>query len=172
MTSRVSLSFWRFAEAIYAHDGVARACLDLQDQGGADIPVLFFAFFCGASGRGRLDVAQIGRAVQAIKPWRDSVVVPLREVRRAMRQPIGGISDETLRSRIKRIELAAERVQMDTLSRLLPSSTQGVSLQDRARDAAENASIYLTLLSGHSASARQRVVELFTNAFLQMTPLA
>ncbi len=172
MTSRVSLRFWRFAGAIYAHDGVARACLDVQDQIGADIPVLLFAFFCGADGRGRLDAAQIERTIQAIKPWRDGVVVPLRTLRRAMREPIGGISDESLRSRIKRIELAAERRQMDTLSRLLPSSTQGVSLQDRASDAAGNVSVYLTLLSGLSDSAGKRMVELLTNAFLQMPPLA
>jgi uncharacterized protein (TIGR02444 family) len=172
MTSRVSLRFWRFAGAIYAHDGVARACLDLQDQGGADIPVLLFAFFCGADGRGRLDAAQLERAIQAITPWRDGVVAPLRALRRAMRQPIGGITDEALRSRIKRIELAAERRQMDTLSRLLPSFAQGVSLQDRVSDAAGNVSVYLTLLSGHPASARKRMVELLTNAFLQMPSLA
>jgi uncharacterized protein (TIGR02444 family) len=174
MTSRVSLSFWRFAKTIYAGDGMAEACLTLQDAQGADITLLLFAFFCGADGRGRLDAAQLTRAIGVVQPWQDGVVAPLRAIRRAMREPIGAILDEALRHRIKRIEFAAERRQIDVLSGLLPSARQGVSLQTRLSDAAWNVSAYLSLLPGQAKldtppAAHRLVIERLTNAFVPMT---
>jgi uncharacterized protein (TIGR02444 family) len=174
MTSRVSLSFWRFAKAIYAGDGVAQACLTVQDAQGADVTLLLFAFFCGADGRGRLDAAHLKRAIEVVQPWRDAVVAPLRQIRQAMREPIGGILDEGLRRRIKQIELAAERRQMDVLSGLLPSARQGVSLSAKVSDAAENVSAYLSLLPGQAhhlppPAAYSLLIERLTNAFVPMT---
>ncbi len=45
---------WTFACAFYGRPGVAAACLALQDEGGADVPLLLYLIWCGRTGR-RLD---------------------------------------------------------------------------------------------------------------------
>ena len=43
--------FWQFSGAVYAHPGVAEACLDLQDRHGLDVNLLLFCAWAGVQGR-------------------------------------------------------------------------------------------------------------------------
>ena len=43
--------FWNFSLELYAGDGVAEACLDLQERRGCDVNILLFCCWLGASGR-------------------------------------------------------------------------------------------------------------------------
>ena len=43
--------FWNFSLEIYSGEGVAEACLDLQERRGCDVNILLFCCWLGASGR-------------------------------------------------------------------------------------------------------------------------
>ena len=92
--------FWDWAVAAYAKPGVAEACLDLQDSHGQNVPLLLWALWRGG------DVAA---AVDLARAWEDEVVGPLRGVRRRLKGRAGA---ETLRERVKAVELEAERTLM------------------------------------------------------------
>ena len=92
--------FWDWAVAAYARPGVAEACLDLQETGGQNVPLLLWAVWRGG------DVAA---AVALARSWEDEVVGPLRGVRRRLKGRPGA---EALRERVKAVELEAERSLM------------------------------------------------------------
>jgi uncharacterized protein (TIGR02444 family) len=138
--------FWHFALALYAKPGVAPACLELQDRHGKDVLIALFGCWLGASGRGRLDAAALARAEAAARPWRHSVVEPLRRTRHALKGIEG--ADE-LYSRMKKIELDAERLAMQRLAPLAPPPDPAVPAADRTAAARAN----LTLYTGDAAAA-------------------
>lgn len=108
---------WRFAEDFYQRPGVENACLHLQAQG-ADVCLLICAAWLD-----RRNVAysrsHAERLSTAAQPWQREVVGALRQLRQAWREPAH--SDPalaTLREQIKRLELDAERVQLERLASL------------------------------------------------------
>ena len=138
--------FWRFALQLYAKPGVAPACLELQDRHGKDVLIALYAGWLGASGRGLLDEAALARAEEAARPWRQQVVEPLRRTRHALKG-IEGADD--LYSRMKKIELDAERVAMQRLAPLAPAPDPRASPADRTAAARANLSLY----AGNAAEA-------------------
>ena len=76
--------FWRFSIKFYAVPGVAQACIELQDQAGVDVNVLFFLLWNATQGRA-LNAEDVAAVEDAIRPWREMTVVPLRSVRRALK---------------------------------------------------------------------------------------
>jgi uncharacterized protein (TIGR02444 family) len=111
---------WTFACAFYGRPGIAAACLALQDEGGADVPLLLYLIWCGRTGR-RLDASALAGAEARISPWRGQVIIPLRTIRRAMRSGLlpGQVTD-LLRERIKVAEIEAERLALATLFQAAP----------------------------------------------------
>ncbi|HUK58893.1 MAG TPA: TIGR02444 family protein [Stellaceae bacterium] len=132
--------FWRFALDFYARPGVAPACLELQDRHGKDVLIALFACWVGISGRGRLDAAALAKAEATARPWRSSVVEPLRRTRHALKG-IGGA--ENLYSRMKKIELDAEKIAMERLAPLAPAAAPAVPPSARSAAARENLTLYL-----------------------------
>lgn len=109
--------FWRFSLRFYALPGVAPACLALQDEAGVDVNLLLFLLFL-ASERRPVSPADIRRLDSTIAAWRDSVVKPLRALRRRLKGGAEGIpagASERFRDQIKRAELEAERIEQETL---------------------------------------------------------
>ena len=131
--------FWHFALALYAKPGVAPACLELQDRHGKDVLIALYAGWLGASGRGRLDQAALVRAEDAARPWRQQVVEPLRRTRHALKGIEGA---EELYSRMKKIELDAERVAMQRLALLAPAPDPRAAQADRIAAARANFLLY------------------------------
>ncbi|WP_036270946.1 TIGR02444 family protein [Methylobacterium sp. WSM2598] len=111
---------WTFALALYGRPGAAPACLALQDEAGADVPLVLHLLWCAATGR-TLDAAAIAATDAALAPWRDAVVAPLRRVRRAMKAPLlPAPGAEALRERVKAAEIEAERLALRALAALAP----------------------------------------------------
>ena len=73
--------FWPFTLAAYPKDGVQPGVIHLQDRHGADVNILFFCCFVGASGRGRLTGDDFARADAALGPWKRQVTEALRAIR-------------------------------------------------------------------------------------------
>jgi uncharacterized protein (TIGR02444 family) len=117
MPDRTSL--WNFSLTFYARPGVAGLCLDLQDRFAADVNVLLYLLW-QASRRRRLDASEMGQVAALAGDWRQNVVLPLRGVRRFLKEPApswpaAGV--HALRERIKADELQAERLQQETMER-------------------------------------------------------
>lgn len=115
--------FWRFSVSFYSVPQVAAACLDLQDKAGADVNIVMFLLWNATQSR-TFSAAAVADLESRIGVWRDSVVVPLRTVRRALKSPpavIDAAIAEKYRTKIKGVELEAEKLQQEALYTLLPS---------------------------------------------------
>jgi uncharacterized protein (TIGR02444 family) len=119
--------FWRFSVKFYAVPGVAPACIELQDQAQVDVNVLFFLLWNATEKRAlaAVDVAEVERLIGA---WREMTVVPIRNVRRALKSPPPVMATDTaegFRTRIKAVELEAERLQQEALYDMAQSDRLG-----------------------------------------------
>jgi len=116
------MTFWESSLALYRRPGVPEACLRLQDRDGLDVNLVLWCVWLGVTGR-PLDEDLLGRAMAAVAPWRARAVLPLREIRRDLKPGVPGApAAETaaLRESIKKMELAAERIQHLILAGLAP----------------------------------------------------
>lgn len=105
-----------YAAALYARPGVAEACLELQDRQGADVNLLLAACWLAARGA-RLDPDAAEQLRELAAAWRENVVAPLRQARRALRPlaaDLGGSAAGSraarLRAEVAAVELEAERL--------------------------------------------------------------
>jgi uncharacterized protein (TIGR02444 family) len=112
---------WTFALAVYATPGVADACLGLQDRHGCDVNLLLFAAWMGAAHHWTMTSADMADAAAAVQDWHAEIVRPLRGVRRRLKSgppPGPNGASEALRTRIKAIEIEAERIELAALEML------------------------------------------------------
>jgi len=115
--------FWRFSLRFYRDPAVAAACIELQDEAGVDVNVLMFLLWNATLNR-TLPPAAIADLDRAIGAWRDAAVIPLRALRRALKAPppvVAPGAAEAFRTRVKGVELEAERLQQQTMYELAPS---------------------------------------------------
>ncbi|MCC6780369.1 MAG: TIGR02444 family protein [Hyphomicrobiales bacterium] len=137
-------TFWRFSLDFYAGPGVPDACLQLQEDCGADVNVVLYALFLARAGR-LLDDADIMRIEALSSDWRDHVVRPLRRARRYTKTPppeFDTAATAALRTDLKRIELEAERLQQLSLERNLPAHDIGTEHSDTGSCASRNLAAY------------------------------
>ena len=110
------MAIWEWALEAYARPGVPEACLKLQDEHGQNTSLLLWAVQAEVK-----DPVLLARAAEATRAWDRTALVPLREVRRALKPPLPPFSDharEALREEVKALELAAERLLLETLEGL------------------------------------------------------
>jgi uncharacterized protein (TIGR02444 family) len=114
--------FWNFSLEIYAAEGVAEACLDLQERRGCDVNILLFCCWLGASGRPTLTADRLRALLKVSGPWQDEVVRPLRAVRRLLKdRPWNEALPETIdatRRRVADAELAAGLCRLAAIGNL------------------------------------------------------
>jgi uncharacterized protein (TIGR02444 family) len=147
--------FWRFSLQFYRLPGVAEACIRLQEESGCDVNLLLFLLWLGALGR-RLATAEVERLEQDIAPWRDRTVIPLRAVRRALKSPPGLVeaaATEAFRTRIKAVELEAERLQQEAMHERVRSALLGVAAPPAAEAARANVGTYEKICRAAFAAA-------------------
>jgi len=156
--------FWRFSLGFYRQPGVGEACIRLQDEAGVDVNVLFFLLWHAALERS-LSRAEIEAVEQRIAPWREQVVVPLREIRRAIKIPppvIEAGTSEAYRTKVKGLELEAERLQQEALYDLAQTSRFGQPAASPDEAARANVEAYQALLRPFPADALAAVMTAFS----------
>ena len=160
-------SFWNFAVRTYRCEGIPEVCLALQNERGADVNVLLFCCWMGAT-RGEFEIETFDMMLEFSRAWADRVVRPLRNVRTWMK--IEGCPDPAmpvescmnLRERIKKVEFEAEQLQenvMQSLVDTIPGVTLSVAEQVRA--AALNLRRYCEaegIVSDHETQSRLDVI--------------
>lgn len=110
--------FWDFSLDVYAQEGVAEACLRLQDKHGYDVNLLLFACWAGRCRGAAITEPDWRDLIASTRFWREEIIGPLRQARRAFKSAsleadwghLGG-----LRQRVGDIELECERVEQDFL---------------------------------------------------------
>ena len=110
------MAIWEWVLEAYARPGVPQAALALQDRHGQNTSFLLWAVHAEVK-----DPALLARAAEAARAWDRTALSPLREVRRALKPtlpPFDDHSRETLREAVKGLELASERLLMETLDRM------------------------------------------------------
>jgi uncharacterized protein (TIGR02444 family) len=119
--------FWRFSLRFYRQPQVADACILLQEEAGADVNLLLFLLW-QATRKRTLSPAEVAQLEHRVRPWRETTVIPLRTIRRALKSPprlVAGTTAELFRTRIKAVELEAERLQQEALYALAHAAPLG-----------------------------------------------
>jgi uncharacterized protein (TIGR02444 family) len=114
---------WAFALEIYARPGVAEACLKLQNEAGVDVMIFLMVAYAAVRHRIFLTLAEIRTLDETCRPWREQIVRPIRAIRSGLKRgplPAPNPETEQFRSKVKAIELAAERLQNQLLAECLP----------------------------------------------------
>jgi uncharacterized protein (TIGR02444 family) len=117
------MSLWDWALTAYAADGVADACLELQESAGQNVPLLLWAAWCAAEGRNP-DEDTLEAAGDTARAWQETAIAPLRAVRRALKARAPDLDDtdrEAVRAQVKAVELEAERRLLTALEALAPA---------------------------------------------------
>jgi uncharacterized protein (TIGR02444 family) len=136
--------FWHFSLGFYRAPQVAEACIRLQDEAGVDVNLLFFLLWQAALKR-RLSVADVEATERKIVGWRKTAVVPLRDIRRALKSATGLIDPgaaELFRTKVKGLELEAERLQQEALYAYSQSGALGETAASAAAAARINVAAY------------------------------
>ncbi len=167
--------FWNFSLELYAGEGVAEACLDLQERRGCDVNILLFCCWLGASGRPTLTAARLRTILSASDAWQAEIVRPLRAVRRLLKdRPWPDAMPETVdavRRRVADAELAAEHAEQIKLASLhSPSADRDRPVEKRLRAAVGNLGVYAVCLGvTPDAQDRAAVVALMKGTFPTLT---
>ncbi len=139
--------FWHFSLGFYRRSEVAAACIRLQDEAGVDVNLLFFLLW-NASHKRRLSASDVEAADRRVADWRQTVIIPLRELRRTLKSMPAMIesgASEVFRTKIKGLELEAERLQQETLYDLARSATLGEPAASAEAAARANVAAYESL---------------------------
>lgn len=155
--------FWNFSLEIYAGEGVAEACHDLQERRGCDVNVLLFCCWLGASGRPTLTADRLRALLAVTEAWQAGIVKPLREVRRLLKDRLwSGALPETVdatRRRVADAELAAEHAEQLKLAGLhAPPADRDRPVAQRLRAAVGNLGVYAVCLGVVPNAADRRAV--------------
>jgi uncharacterized protein (TIGR02444 family) len=130
--------FWTFSLELYDAEGVAAACLELQDASQLDVNLILFCFWHG-SAYGKIDPELLQNVIELSTEWRSEVVQPLRNARSWMKlNSIPSEQFDSLRERIKADELMAEKFQIERIDSLTLVFNRGRKCVLGNDDAGEN----------------------------------
>lgn len=155
--------FWRFSLHFYRQAGVAEACIALQDECGVDVNLMLFLFWIAAAGQ-QLSSTDVKHLDEAVRGWRDLTIVPIRNLRRKLKGAptlVETGKQEAFRTKIKAIELDAERLQQEALYTRSRSFARGGNAPPPAA-ARVNLAAYERVLNARFAPA---IVDRLVSAF-------
>jgi uncharacterized protein (TIGR02444 family) len=139
--------FWRFSLNFYRQAGVSDACIALQDGCGVDVNLLLFLFWLAGDGR-QLSADDVKGLDDKVRDWRNLTIIPIRGARRKLKGAATLVEpgqQEAFRTKVKAVELEAERLQQQALYDFTKSGPLGTSAP--SRDAARaNAAAYARVL--------------------------
>ncbi len=154
---------WRFSLNFYRQSGVAEACIALQDDCGVDVNLLLFLLWLAANGR-QLSVDNIKELDQTVRTWRDLTIIPIREVRRRLKAAptlVEAGKQEAFRTKVKAVELEAERLQQEALYDRSRSGPRGGETPPPAAARANLAAYERVLGARFAKSVADRLVSAF-----------
>jgi uncharacterized protein (TIGR02444 family) len=127
-----------------------------------DVNVLFFLLWLATQNRA-LSKEQVTELESSIGAWREMAVVPIRNVRRALKSPPPVMSAEVaegFRTRIKAVELEAERLQQEALFQIAERGI-GSPAASSVEAAKTSVSAYQAVLRPFPASPLETILSAF-----------
>jgi uncharacterized protein (TIGR02444 family) len=155
--------FWRFSLRLYGRPGVGAACVALQDAHDLDVNLLLFALWLASEGRA-VSADDLRAAEAATRAWRLQAVVPLRAVRRFIKEPppaLDAAGVAALRERVKAAELESERLQQEALFALRPLDGWGAAAAPADAAAANMDACAATFGAAFAAGPRSVILDAF-----------
>jgi uncharacterized protein (TIGR02444 family) len=128
------MRLWDWAGEAYSHPGVPEACLELQDRHGLSTSFLLWAVWAEAC-----EPPALRAAAETARAWEAAALAPLRAARRNLKAPSPPVDDaarQALREEARTVELAAERLLLETLETSTSPRRTGVSTLEALRGAA------------------------------------
>jgi uncharacterized protein (TIGR02444 family) len=119
--------FWRFSLNFYRQAGVSDACIALQDGCGVDVNLLLFLFWLASDDR-QLSADEVQMLDDNVRDWRNLTIIPIRNTRRKLKGAATLVApgkQEAFRTKVKAIELDAERLQQEALYEFTKSGPLG-----------------------------------------------
>lgn len=101
--------------ALYSEPGVQPLCLSLQQEFDADVPLLLLLALADHAGLGA-SPAELRELTAFSSDWREIAVRPLRNLRMTLKPMIEEPGVNAFREKIKAVELAAEKLQVEKLA--------------------------------------------------------
>ena len=138
MSTNASPPIWDFVLAYYGQKGFSEAAIALQDSSGVDVNMILFLMWLAAQ-RKALPAADIKALGETSHNWQKSVVVPIRAVRRLLKENAPLVEQEAAlayRKKVQALEIEGEQLQLNamaTASQTLKPVT-GSSSEQAARD--------------------------------------
>ncbi|MBJ7339013.1 TIGR02444 family protein [Mycolicibacterium sp.] len=135
-----------FALNVHGCDGVASACVLLQDRCGVDVNVLLLAAYVGAVKGASVTPADVAAVSARTMPWQRDVIGPLRAVRTGLKvgpPPAPNDATAALRDAVKAVELEAELIELNELAALV-ACLDAPAAPGSARDRAAAAMLVVT----------------------------
>ena len=102
---------WRFSNNIYRKEGVSEILLHVQDKFFIDINMILFVAWLASINRS-LTAADIQDAQKLVSRWRVMVIVPVRNIRRSLKD-FSGI--DYLYEEVKKLEIDTEKEELKIL---------------------------------------------------------
>jgi uncharacterized protein (TIGR02444 family) len=124
---------WTFANSFYLQEGVAPACLLLQDRFALNVNVLLLGLFALLRRGISLSTEDLSTACDLVDLWHKRIVKPLRDLRIRLKtgpKPAPSAATSELRGHIKAVELEAERIELATLADCLSRHTRSAPTAD------------------------------------------
>ncbi|MEO1151299.1 MAG: TIGR02444 family protein [Pseudomonadota bacterium] len=115
---------WTWASTAYGRGAAKTVLIDVQDRFGLHVNTILWSAWCGAAGHG-VQRVEILNAIEIADQWSGRVTAALRDARRGVRMvPARFFSQKAgdLYEDIKVIELAAEKLELGMLAKLVASN--------------------------------------------------
>jgi uncharacterized protein (TIGR02444 family) len=125
--SSAETPFWRFSLNFYRQARVSDACIALQDGCGVDVNLLLFLFWLASNDR-QLSTDDVELLDDNVRDWRNLTIIPIRDARRKLKGAatlVAPARQEAFRTKVKAIELDAERLQQEALYEFTQSGPLG-----------------------------------------------
>lgn len=145
--SDVQTPIWDFVLGYYRQQGVSEAAITLQDTLGLDVNMVLFLMWLAGSRR-VLAQADVARVRDAAQGWQHQVVVPLRGVRRLLKENAPLVEQEAAlayRKKVQALEIEGEQLQllaMGALSAGMTPTTAATAEEAARRNLATLSAVY------------------------------
>jgi uncharacterized protein (TIGR02444 family) len=156
---------WDFVLGYYRQQGVSESAIALQDSAGVDVNMILFLMWL-ASQKRTLAAGEARTVSEKSIGWQHNVVVPVRNVRRLLKESAPLVEQElalAFRKKVQALELEGEQLQLNAMAAMTLKTGQAASPEAAARD---------NLAAFQSASGKtfpQNAVDGFVNALKAMT---
>jgi uncharacterized protein (TIGR02444 family) len=117
---------WDFVLKFYKQQGVSESAIALQDSAGIDVNMILFLMWMAGHNR-KLGAGEIRAVSDASHGWQNSVVVPIRNIRRLLKSDAPLVDNDTAQSyrkKVQALELEGEQTQLNAMaamSKTVPS---------------------------------------------------